>query len=122
MYPAIKNGDPLLKQSIGSLDSRYTPDPHRGGRPATGADIIRRQATPSRPNVALGQPRPRIVVALYNYTAREHTDVSFIKGDRMEVIDDTESDWWRVVHLGTRQEGLIPWNFVAEEKSVESEE
>lgn len=64
----------------------------------------------------------RIVIALYNYTAREDTDVSFVKGDRMEVIDDTESDWWRVVHITTRQEGLIPWNFVAEERSVNSEE
>lgn len=64
----------------------------------------------------------RVVVALYNYAAREDTDVSFVKGDRMEVLDDTESDWWRVVHMTTRQEGLIPWNFVAEEKSVNSEE
>lgn len=40
----------------------------------------------------------------------------------MEVIDDKESDWWRVVHLGTKIEGLIPWNFVAEELSVASEE
>lgn len=69
-----------------------------------------------------GHLKRRIVVALYNYTAREDTDVSFVKGDRMEVLDDTESDWWRVVHLTTRQEGLIPWNFVAEERSVNSEE
>lgn len=69
-----------------------------------------------------GHLKRRIVVALYNYTAREDTDVSFVKGDRMEVLDDTESDWWRVIHLTTRQEGLIPWNFVAEERSVNSEE
>lgn len=75
------------------------------------------------PLIALAGPlKRRIVVALYNYTAREETDVSFVKGDRMEVMDDTESDWWRVVHMTTRQEGLIPWNFVAEEKSVNSEE
>lgn len=66
--------------------------------------------------------RRRIVIALYNYTAREDTDVSFMKGDQMEVIDDTESDWWKVIHLTTRREGLIPWNFVAEERSVNSEE
>lgn len=42
----------------------------------------------------------RIVVALYNYNAREDTDVSFVKGDRMEVLDDTESDWWRVIVSG----------------------
>lgn len=62
------------------------------------------------------------MVALYNYTARESTDVSFVKGDRMEVLDDSEPDWWKVLHLTTLQEGLIPWNFVAVERSVESEE
>jgi len=50
------------------------------------------------------------------------SDVSFVKGDRMELLDDTEPDWWKVKHLRTGEEGLIPWNFVAEEKSVESEE
>lgn len=34
----------------------------------------------------------------------------------------SENDWWRVRHLRTGEEGLIPWNFVAEETSVESEE
>lgn len=64
----------------------------------------------------------RIVVAVYNYQSREMSDVSFVKGDRMELIDDSEPDWWKVRHLRTGEEGLIPWNFVAEEKSVESEE
>jgi hypothetical protein len=64
----------------------------------------------------------RIVVAVYNYQSREMSDVSFVKGDRMELLDDSELDWWRVRHLRTGEEGLIPWNFVAEEKSVESEE
>jgi len=29
-----------------------------------------------------------VVVAMYNYQAREVTDVSFAKGDRMEILDD----------------------------------
>lgn len=64
----------------------------------------------------------RIVVAKYPYNAREAADVSFLKGDRMEILDDSEPDWWRVKHLRTGEEGFIPWNFVAEEKSIESEE
>jgi SH3 domain len=64
----------------------------------------------------------RIVKALCSYTARAETDISFRKGDRMEVLSDAEADWWRVLHLTTRAEGLIPVNFVAEESSVESEE
>lgn len=125
----------------GSLDSRYTPDPNRGQlKSKGGVDIIRPRTTPCKDKhlnslifqlIPLfyflrtgfaGHLKRRIVVALYNYTAREDTDVSFVKGDRMEVLDDTESDWWRVIHLTTRQEGLIPWNFVAEERSVNSEE
>lgn len=101
-------------------DPRYTPDPNRPlamPRRQIG-DIIRTPATPFPPSPQRG----RIVVAVYNYQAREATDVSFMKGDRMEVLDDSESDWWRVRHLTTLAEGLIPWNFVAEEKSVESED
>lgn len=69
-----------------------------------------------------GLPKRRVVVALYDYKSRDESDLSFTKGDRMEVVDDTESDWWRVVNLSTRQQGLIPLNFVAEERSVNSEE
>lgn len=107
---------------------RYTPGPQ--DRPINGGcvDIIRQYktvggavpelSTPSRPTL----PRRKVVLALYNYRAREHTDVSFRKGDRMEVLDDSESDWWKVRHLGNGKEGLIPWNFVAEELTVASEE
>ncbi|CAD7003281.1 unnamed protein product [Ceratitis capitata] len=85
-----------------------------------GADIIRPRTTPT--GVQGGLPKRRVVVALYDYKSRDESDLSFMKGDRMEVIDDTESDWWRVVNLSTRQEGLIPLNFVAEERSVNSED
>lgn len=64
----------------------------------------------------------RVVKALCGYAARADTDISFRKGDRMEVLSDTEPDWWRVLHLTSRLEGLVPVNFVAEESSVESEE
>lgn len=95
------------------VNPRYTPDPQRSH-----VDIIRTRQTPTRPPITRG----RIVVALYNYTARDVSDVSFRKGDRMEVIDDSDGDWWTVVHIAKREEGLIPGNFVAPELSVESEE
>jgi hypothetical protein len=34
----------------------------------------------------------RVVVAVFPYEAREVTDVSFLKGDRMEVLDDRYED------------------------------
>lgn len=106
---------------------RYTPGPP-DGRHNGGIDIIRTQyqnkpqvpdvCTPTRP---INRGR-KIVVAIYNYKARENTDLSFRKGDRMEVINDSETEWWEVINLTTKEKGLIPWNYVAEEQSVASEE
>ncbi|XP_025836850.1 tyrosine-protein kinase Src64B [Agrilus planipennis] len=101
---------------VSGLEPRYTPDPQRSH-----VDIIRPRQTPTRPP-ANPIAKSRIVIALYNYTARDVTDVSFRKGDRMEVVDDSDGDWWTVLHLTTRQEGLIPGNFVAPELSIESED
>lgn len=82
-------------------------------------DIIRTKPTPTRPSIST---KGRIVVAMYNYEARDGQDVSFRKGDLMEVISDTEGDWLKVVHLITKVQGYIPGNYVAPEWSVESEE
>uniref|UniRef100_A0A8D9F015 Tyrosine-protein kinase n=2 Tax=Cacopsylla melanoneura TaxID=428564 RepID=A0A8D9F015_9HEMI len=110
----------IINTAGGITDPRYAPDP-KGGIATVkrqGVDIIRTPTTSFMPNSGRG----KIVVAVYNYQSREAADVSFLKGDRMEIIDDSEPDWWRVRHLRTGDEGLIPWNFVAPEKSVESED
>lgn len=84
---------------------------------------------------------PRILIALYDYNARENSDMSFRKGDRMELLDDrfvfsllmkgmfskafycfSDSDWWKAQHMGNNKVGYIPRNFVAMEQSVESYE
>ncbi|XP_014243353.1 tyrosine-protein kinase Src64B [Cimex lectularius] len=116
-----------MGMEMGVAESRYTPDPNRPGQlKRQGVDIIRTPTTPSeyrdRQVQSQTMARHKIVVAVYNYQSREASDVSFVKGDRMEVLDDSESDWWKVRHLRTGDEGLIPWNFVAQEKSVESED
>lgn len=105
-----------LRQPLKEVPSnRYTPDPQRSH-----VDVIRTQRpTPTRPT---GPVKGRIVVALYNYEARDSMDVSFKKGDRMEVLEDSEGDWLRVTHLITKIQGYIPGNFVAAEQSVESED
>lgn len=35
-----------------------------------------------------GLSAPRMLIALYDYNAREISDMSFRKGDRMELLDD----------------------------------
>lgn len=65
-------------------------------------------------------------VALYDYDARTDEDLSFKKGDLLEILNDTQGDWWYARAKSTRAagaklEGYIPSNYVARVKSLESE-
>lgn len=72
-------------------------------------------ATPSSHNQT-------VVTALYNYhNSKDEGDLSFNKGDRLLVIDDTDVDWWLAKNLSTNAKGYIPRNYVAVEV-LETEE
>lgn len=60
-------------------------------------------------------------VALYDYEARTIEDLSFKKGEIVEIINDTQGDWWYARSCTTKLEGYIPSNYVAKVKSLESE-
>jgi len=60
-------------------------------------------------------------VALYDYEARTIEDLSFKKGEIVEIINDTQGDWWYARSRTTKLEGYIPSNYVARVKSLESE-
>lgn len=106
--------------AVGKIHGGFNSDPRYtlGPPERHGVDFIRINQTPTRPHHITGP----IVIAVYSYSARDFEDVSFQKGDRMEVLDDSDADWLTVLHLTTRKQGLVPRNFVAPEKSVESEE
>lgn len=63
-----------------------------------------------------------VFVALYDYDARTNEDLSFKKSERLQVIDNTDSDWWLAKSLATYKEGYIPSNYVAPELSVNAQE
>ncbi|KAG4071699.1 hypothetical protein HA402_011853 [Bradysia odoriphaga] len=63
----------------------------------------------------------KIFVALYDYDARTDEDLSFRKGEHLEILNDTQGDWWLARSKKTRQEGYIPSNYVAKLKSIEAE-
>ncbi|XP_045159933.2 tyrosine-protein kinase Src42A-like [Mercenaria mercenaria] len=78
----------------------------------------------SPPKVETGEVArnaPKIFVALYDYDARTAEDLSFRKGEHLEIQTDTEGDWWYAKSLTTKLEGYIPSNYVAKLKSLESE-
>lgn len=63
----------------------------------------------------------KLFIALYDYEARTDEDLSFKKGNQLEILNDTQGDWWFARSLVTGQEGFIPSNYIAKSKSLESE-
>ncbi|NXP59514.1 LYN kinase, partial [Chloropsis cyanopogon] len=62
-----------------------------------------------------------IVVALYPYDGIHEDDLSFKKGEKLKVIEES-GEWWRAKSLTTRKEGFIPSNYVAKVNTLETEE
>ncbi|XP_060793364.1 proto-oncogene tyrosine-protein kinase Src isoform X2 [Neoarius graeffei] len=61
-------------------------------------------------------------VALYDYESRTASDLSFRKGERLQIVNNTEGDWWLARSLTTGQHGYIPSNYVAPSDSIQAEE
>ena len=67
-------------------------------------------------------PRGPIYIALFDYDQRTSEDLSFRKGERLEIINNNDGDWWQARSLETLREGYIPSNYVAEHKTIQAEE
>lgn len=76
---------------------------------------------PDTPVEVFGGSQMKIFVALYDYDARTDEDLSFKKGEHLEIVNDTQGDWWYARSRTTKHEGYIPSNYVAKLKSLESE-
>lgn len=104
--PPPQTGPPMV--------SGFEPNPQffsnmEGNDPDTGPSL-----TPTHTN-------RKIFIALYDYDARTTEDLSFKKGEHLEILNDLQGDWWYARSKSTRQEGYIPSNYVAALKSLESE-
>lgn len=54
-----------------------------------------------------------VVVALYSFQAQNEEELSFSKGERLDIIDKPteDPDWWLAIN-STGQSGLVPKNYV----------
>uniref|UniRef100_A0A8C1RN76 Tyrosine-protein kinase n=1 Tax=Cyprinus carpio TaxID=7962 RepID=A0A8C1RN76_CYPCA len=84
----------------------------------------------SAPSSTLNPSRPApitgggvtLFIALYEYDARTEDDLSFQKGEKFHIINNTEGDWWEARSLDTGKSGYIPSNYVAPVDSIQAEE
>uniref|UniRef100_A0A8C5H2P5 Tyrosine-protein kinase n=1 Tax=Gouania willdenowi TaxID=441366 RepID=A0A8C5H2P5_GOUWI len=63
-----------------------------------------------------------LFVALYDYDARTEDDLTFQKGEKFQIINNIEGDWWEARSLDTGNSGYIPSNYVAPVDSIQAEE
>nr|XP_002126540.1 tyrosine-protein kinase Fgr-like [Ciona intestinalis] len=69
------------------------------------------------------QPPPGSLkyVAMYDYDARTHEDLSFRKGETLFILNN-EGDWWQARSAASGQEGYVPSNYVAPAGGLDCEE
>lgn len=102
--------------------------PNAGGAPRNGGgggggdatsrktrDAAQRGDDPERAGAAVAY------VALYDYDARTSEDLSFRKGEHLDILNNSQADWWFAQSRHTQRRGYIPANYVARLKSLQSE-
>ncbi|KAJ2859488.1 Protein BZZ1 [Coemansia aciculifera] len=65
--------------------------------------------------LALNEPKPEYVVALYDFSARDPDELSFAAGDRIRVVSREIGDGWLQGALSGGREGRLPVAYVQNE-------
>jgi amphiphysin len=103
---------PSLKSSGTTYDSGLAPPPYSAGSHSTANSLATKRPPPpipaSKPKPKPTEPPKKYVVALFDFAAQADGDLDFKAGDRIELIERTESveDWW-TGKLNGRQ-GVFP--------------
>lgn len=75
---------------------------------------------PSRGPVEPPQSNNKEVVeAMYEYQQRDPTDLPLRKGQRIEVLEKLNNDWWRGRDVANGSEGIFPSNYVTSVSDTE---
>ncbi|MEJ1282321.1 hypothetical protein NN561_013278 [Cricetulus griseus] len=127
-----KKLEPASKEDVGlegdfrsqAPEERYYPDPTQGqGRSQTFSPQPTSPAFLSAGTMrCISGTGVTMFVALYDYEARTRDDLSFIKGEKFHILNNTEGDWWEARSLSSGHTGYIPSNYVAPVDSIQAEE
>uniref|UniRef100_A0A671UFU9 Tyrosine-protein kinase n=1 Tax=Sparus aurata TaxID=8175 RepID=A0A671UFU9_SPAAU len=110
---------------VASNQGRYCPDPTQTipdfNKGFSSSAIFPNTNTHQRPGGITGGG-VTLFIALYDYDARTEDDLTFQKGEKFQIINNTEGDWWEARSLDTGNSGYIPSNYVAPVDSIQAEE
>ncbi|XP_069986800.1 tyrosine-protein kinase Src64B [Penaeus vannamei] len=89
----------------------------------TQEDGLPTEDAPPPPGPAHHDPNAcSIVLAMHTFHRRNESELSFSKGDKMEIIDNQDPDWWLGTNIRTGEKGYIPVPYVALTSSLESQD
>ncbi len=83
-------------------------------------DEVRPEVRPSSLDEE-SQPKEKLIYScLYDFTGRNKGDLSFVKGDAIEILHNSDGDWWLGKCLRTNCTGYIPSNYIEPLNSLRS--
>lgn len=105
-----------------TAEERYYPDPTQGRT----SSVFPQPTSPAFLNTgnmrSISGTGVTIFVALYDYEARTGDDLTFTKGEKFHILNNTEYDWWEARSLSSGHRGYVPSNYVAPVDSIQAEE
>ncbi|NWU77751.1 HCK kinase, partial [Onychorhynchus coronatus] len=108
----------VRSKAAGVQEKTIKTDPDPDPSPSVQQGHYVRDPTATNKRVSSGDS---VVLALYDYEAMNTGDLSFQKGERLKVLEESGA-WWQARSLVTGREGFIPSNYVARADSLETEE
>ncbi|XP_037119853.1 tyrosine-protein kinase Fgr isoform X1 [Syngnathus acus] len=117
------NGDGI--SSAGPVQGRYCPDPTQvipDFNKGFSSGTIFPNSNTQHWSTGVTSGGVTLFIALYDYDARTEDDLTFQKGEKFQIINNTEGDWWEARSLDTGNAGYIPSNYVAPVDSIQAEE
>ncbi|XP_066536596.1 tyrosine-protein kinase Lyn-like [Hoplias malabaricus] len=96
-------------------NNRYTSDPTQPG-PNKNSALL-----PGQDPHIFDEPRDKqkVVFALYAFNAASKDQLTFRKGEKFQILEQN-GDWWKAKSLTSGKEGFIPYNYVEEQESIET--
>ena len=67
----------------------------------------------------IGPPK-LIYVSLYAFRGRNEGDLSFVKGEKIEILNNADGDWWYGKSCRTKLTGYVPSNYIEPINSLKS--
>lgn len=74
------------------------------------------------PSVPKPTQQVKQYIALYDYEARTEEDLGFRKGEKLDILNNTDGDWWLAKSTVNGREGYVPSNYIAPLESINAED